>query len=62
GESHVGAYLPVAIGSFTAGPIADWLRTNYLATDPAFMWYVMAGIGLSSTALMVLYNAFIVKK
>ena len=56
------AFLPVAIGSFTAGPIADWLRTNYLSTDPAFMWYVMAGIGLASTALMVIYNAILVKK
>jgi len=56
------AFLPVAIGSFTAGPVADWLRTSYLQTDPAFMWYVMAAIGLSSTVLMILYNTFLVKK
>jgi proton-dependent oligopeptide transporter, POT family len=55
------AFLPVAIGSFAAGPIADWLRTTYLESDPSFMWYIVAGIGFGSTALMVLYNQFIAK-
>ncbi|HZY09720.1 MAG TPA: MFS transporter, partial [Bacteroidota bacterium] len=56
------AFLPVAIGSFTAGFIADWLRGNYLQTNPAMMWYILAGIGFASTALMLLYNALFVKK
>ncbi len=56
------AFLPVAIGSFTAGPLADWLRLSYLQQDPAMMWYILAGIGLVSTALMILYNQFLIKK
>ena len=50
------AFLPVAIGSFTAGIIADWIRTTYLHSNPSMMWYTLAGIGLISTSLMVLYN------
>jgi len=53
------AFLPVAIGAFTAGFIADWLRVTYLQTDPSTMWYIVAGIGLVSTILMMLYNVFI---
>jgi len=56
------AFLPVAIGSFAAGPIADWLRTSYLKTNPAMMWYILAMIGGASTVLMLLYNYFLVKK
>jgi dipeptide/tripeptide permease len=56
------AFLPVAIGSFTAGIIADWLRANYLQTNPAMMWYILGGIGFASTLLMLLYNALFVKK
>jgi proton-dependent oligopeptide transporter, POT family len=55
------AFLPVAIGSFTAGPISDWLRINYLHSDPSTMWLIVAGIGFTSTALMVIYNMFIAK-
>lgn len=68
------AFLPVAIGSFAAGPIADWLRGSYLIEqtdavtgistiihyDP-IMWYIMAAIGFGSTLLMVLYNVFVYK-
>lgn len=53
------AFLPVAIGSFSAGAIADWLRTTYMYTDPATMWYIVAGIGFTSTILMILYNLFL---
>jgi proton-dependent oligopeptide transporter, POT family len=56
------AFLPVAIGSFTAGPIADWLRNSYMEKDPAMMWYIVASFGFASTALMILYNIFIAKK
>ncbi len=55
------AFLPIAIGSFTAGIIADWLRSSYLETNPAMMWYTLSGIGLTSTALLIVYN-FIVSK
>ncbi len=52
------AFLPVAIGSFAAGPISDWLRKSYLTEpmNPSMMWYVLAAIGFGSTLLMVLYN------
>jgi proton-dependent oligopeptide transporter, POT family len=55
------AFLPVAIGSFTAGPVSDWLRINYLHSDPATMWLIVAGIGFTSTILMIIYNVFIAK-
>jgi proton-dependent oligopeptide transporter, POT family len=56
------AFLPVAIGSFAAGPVADWLRTSYLTTSPSLMWYIVAAIGVVSTLLMILYNGFIAPK
>jgi dipeptide/tripeptide permease len=56
------SFLPVALGSFAAGPIADWLRTSYLTTNPSLMWYIVAGIGIVSTLLMILYNSFIAAK
>jgi proton-dependent oligopeptide transporter, POT family len=56
------AFLPIAIGSFTAGIIADWLRSSYLETNPAMMWYTLSGIGLTSTALLLLYNLIVSKK
>ena len=56
------AFLPVAIGSFAAGPVADWLRTSYLTTNPSVMWFIVAGIGAASTLLMILYNSFVAPK
>lgn len=56
------AFLPVAIGSFAAGPIADWLRNNYMLTNPAAMWYIVAAIGLVCTILMIAYDRAFVKK
>ena len=53
------AFLPVAIGSFSAGMIADYLRLSYLDTNPAMMWYTLSGIGIVSTLLMVVYNAVV---
>lgn len=62
------AFLPVAIGSFTAGPLADFLRANYLpvadaagtftpALNPtANMWFILSGIGLVTTLLMWIYH------
>ncbi len=56
------SFLPVAIGSFAAGPVADWLRTSYLTTNPSLMWFIVGGIGVVSTLLMILYNTFIAPK
>ena len=52
------AFLPVSVGSFVAGPLAGWLVANFVrGGHPHTMWYVLAGIGLASTASMVIYNA-----
>ncbi len=50
------AFLPVAIGSFSAGAVADWLRLDYLSTNPSMMWYILAGIGLLSTVSIFVFN------
>lgn len=55
------AFLPVAIGSFTAGVIADELRGAYLETDPPMMWYTLSAIGIISTILMIIYNRLVTK-
>jgi proton-dependent oligopeptide transporter, POT family len=55
------AFLPIAIGSFTAGIIADWLRNSYLDTNPAMMWYILSGIGLLTAAALLIYNRIITK-
>jgi proton-dependent oligopeptide transporter, POT family len=55
------AFLPVAIGSLTAGYLADWLRISYLNTNPSMMWYSVAAIGVVCTVLMLIYNTFFVK-
>jgi dipeptide/tripeptide permease len=55
------AFLPVAIGSFSAGVIADYLRLNYLETNPAMMWYTLSAIGIASTILMIIYNRVVSK-
>ncbi len=56
------AFLPVAIGSFGAGPVADWLRLSYLQTNPTMMWYILAGIGVATSILIVIYNLFLTRK
>jgi len=50
------AFLPVAIGTFLAGFIADYLRLTYLESNPAMMWYILSGLGIISTVLMIGYN------
>lgn len=58
------AFLPVAIGSFVAGPLSGWLVKTYLqdTMNPEMMWTILASIGFGSTALMILYNIFVAKK
>jgi POT family proton-dependent oligopeptide transporter len=56
------SFLPVAIGSFGAGAVADWLRLSYLKQSPATMWYILAAIGIATTLLMILYDQFLIKK
>jgi MFS family permease len=56
------AFLPVAIGSLTAGYLADWLRLTFMSSNPAMMWYVLSGLGVVGTALVVIHNAFFAAK
>jgi hypothetical protein len=56
------AFLPLSIGSLTAGMIADWLRNTYMETNPSFMWYAVSGFGLTSTIFLILYNALFAGK
>lgn len=52
------AFLPVSIGSFVAGPLAGWLVENYIhnARNPNMVWFILSGVGVLSTAAMLLYN------
>jgi MFS family permease len=51
------AFLPISIGSFTAGPLAGWLVSKYvMGPRPETMWLILAGVGLACTAGMVAYN------
>ncbi|HSB35450.1 MAG TPA: MFS transporter [Thermoanaerobaculia bacterium] len=63
------AFLPIAIGTFVAGAIAGPLVERYVegfktgaVTHPETMWLWVAGIGFSSTALMLLYDRFVAPK
>ena len=51
------AFLPIAIGYFIAGPLGGYLVQRYGATSqPSNMWWVVAGIGVLATLLMVVYD------
>jgi MFS family permease len=55
------AFLPIAIAWGVGGTFGGWLYTTYAksAADPRMVWYVLFGIGLIATALMVAYNRFL---
>ena len=57
------AFLPVAIGSFAAGPLAGWLVETYIqgGRDSNMVWYILAGIGFASTGAMLIYNRIFTK-
>jgi proton-dependent oligopeptide transporter, POT family len=52
------AFLPVAIGYFIAGPLGGWLVKHYgdQLKVPNRMWLVVTGVGVLTTALMLLYD------
>lgn len=56
------AFLPVAIGSFGAGAVADWLRLTYMTTNPTMMWYILSAIGVVSTVLVIAYDKMLSPK
>jgi proton-dependent oligopeptide transporter, POT family len=54
------AFLPIAIGTFgtglLAGRLVEWYKD---APQPSHMWYVLGGIGVVTTILMVVYDRFL---
>lgn len=57
------AFLPVAIGAFTAGPLAGFLVENFLhkTFQPAMMWLIISAIGFVCIILMFLYNLLFIR-
>ena len=54
------AFLPIALGTFGTGLLAGRLVEAYKdAAQPSHMWYVLGGIGVVTTILMVLYDRFL---
>jgi POT family proton-dependent oligopeptide transporter len=56
------AFLPVAIGSVVAGALGGSLVETFIRSgsgNPAAMWWIVSGIGLVSTGLMVVYDRWI---
>ena len=54
------AFLPVAIGAFVAGRLSGYLIDTYLkGANPGGMWVLLTGIGLGTTALLLLYDRFV---
>jgi POT family proton-dependent oligopeptide transporter len=56
------AFLPIALGYFIAGPLGGYLVHYFgeVLRKPQLMWWVIVGIGIFSTSLMVLYEKFFI--
>ena len=52
------AFLPIAIGYFIAGPLGGYLVQQFgdVLHRPQQMWWVVTGVGLAGTGLMVVYD------
>jgi len=52
------AFLPIAIGYFIAGPLGGYLLHYFgdVAHRPQQMWWVVTGVGIAGTVLMVVYD------
>ncbi len=58
------AFLPIAIGSFVAGPLGGWLVETFLRGEtisPRLMWMTVAGIGFASSILMIGYDRLVAR-
>lgn len=55
------AFLPVALGYFVAGPLGGYLVHEYgdVLHRPQQMWWVVSGVGVFATILMLLYNKIV---
>ncbi|WP_306589667.1 MFS transporter [Geothrix sp. 21YS21S-4] len=58
------AFLPVAIGALVAGYLSGFLVEHFMRQShrPGMMWFALASVGLASTALMLLYDRFVVPR
>ena len=52
------AFLPIAIGYFIAGPLGGYLLHYFgdVLHRPQQMWWVITGVGIVGTVLMVIYD------
>jgi len=50
------AFLPVALGSLPAGYLSDWLRLNFMDSNPSMMWFVLSGFGVVGTVLLIVHH------
>ena len=54
------AFLPIGIGYFIAGPLGGYLVQHAGSMNrPQQMWWVIAGVGILSTILMILYDRIV---
>jgi MFS family permease len=55
------AFLPIAIGYFIAGKLGGRLLDYFgeAGRRPQQMWWVIVGVGIFSTLLMLLYDKFV---
>jgi len=54
------AFLPIGIGYFIAGPLGGYLVQHYgESAHPSQMWWVITGVGILTTVLMVLYDKIV---
>jgi MFS family permease len=55
------AFLPIGIGYLIAGPTAGRLLHYFgeVRHQPQQMWYVVAGAGVLTTVLLILYDRFL---
>jgi hypothetical protein len=57
------AFLPIALGTTGTGLLAGRLVEWYgRSAQPSHMWYVLGGIGVVSTILMVVYDRLLAPK
>lgn len=55
------AFLPIGIGYLIAGPSAGWLLHYFgeVRQQPHQMWFVIAGAGVLTTLLLIVYDRFV---
>ncbi len=55
------AFLPIALGYFVAGPLGGYLLHYFgeVLHRPQQMWWVVTGVGIAGTVLMVVYDKIV---